>query len=58
MEDIKAIIEKIRAEIDAVYEDLDGYDPESLGTFANEIDRILDKYKAETEAEDGNDRNN
>ena len=49
MEDIKAIIEKIRADIDEAYEGLDCYDPDALGHFANEIDRILDKYKAETE---------
>lgn len=40
---------KIRAEISTVYESLDGYDPDSLGHFLSEIDKILDKYKAETE---------
>lgn len=43
------IIDKIRAEIDEVYEELDGCDPDSLGTFACRIDDILDKYKAESE---------
>lgn len=43
--------DKIRAEISTVYESLDGYDPDSLGAFVSKIDEILDKYKAETEAE-------
>ncbi len=38
---------KIRAEIDKVYEELDGYDPDSLGIFLSRIDDIFDKYKAE-----------
>jgi hypothetical protein len=43
------ILDKIRAEIDEVYEELDGCDPDSLGTFACRIDDILDKYKADSE---------
>lgn len=40
---VNEIISKIRAEIDEVYEKLDGYDPDSFGTFACRIDEILDK---------------
>lgn len=46
------ILDKIRAEIDEVYEELDGCDPDSLGTFACRIDDILDKYKAESEPQE------
>ena len=45
----REVLDKIRAEIDEVYEKIDGYDPDSLGTFACRIDDIIDKYKAETE---------
>ena len=37
-------IEKIRTEIDKAYDDLDGYDPHALGTFANLVSDILDKH--------------
>lgn len=43
------ILDRVRAEIDEVYEELDGCDPDSLGTFACRIDDILDKYKAKGE---------
>ena len=46
---MKNLIETIRAEISAVYDELDGYDPDALGTFANKIEEILDKYKAEAD---------
>ena len=46
------ILDKIRAEIDEVYEELDGCDPDSLGTFACRIDDILDKYKADRSVEE------
>lgn len=39
-------LDEIKAEIDREYEELDGYDPSSLGTFAEKVDNILDKYKA------------
>ena len=45
----KSALNKIRAEISEVYEELDGYDPDSLGTFLSRIDDIFDKYKAESE---------
>ena len=51
---IDKVLDKIRAEIDEVYEELDGCDPDSLGTFACRIDDILDKYKADRSVEDGN----
>lgn len=40
-----SVLDKIRAEIGEVYEELDGYDLQSLGTFASRIDEIIDKYK-------------
>ena len=49
------IIDEIRVEISTVYESLDGYDPDSLGAFVSKIDEIFDKYRAKTEAENGND---
>lgn len=42
-----ATLDEIKAEIDREYEELDGYDPLSLGTFAEKVDDIIDKYKAE-----------
>ena len=45
----ESILDKIRTEIGEVYEELDGYDPDSLGTFLSRIDDIFDKYKAESE---------
>lgn len=42
-----ATLDEIKAEIDREYEELDGFDPSSLGTFAEKVDDILDKYKAE-----------
>ncbi len=46
---MKNLIETIRAEISAVYDELDGYDPDALGSFANKIEEILDKHKAEAD---------
>ena len=51
-DDMVDMLDKIRAEIDEVYEELDGYDPHSLGTFASRIDEIFDKYKAGSEGEE------
>lgn len=45
----REVLDKIKAEIDEVYEKLDGYDPHSLDSFAERIDFILDKYKKEGE---------
>ena len=41
--------------IDKAYDDLDGYDPYALGTFANKISDILDNIGKESE--DKNDTN-
>lgn len=46
------MLDKIRTEISTVYESLDGYDPDSLGHFLSEIDKILDRYKAEIEPQE------
>ena len=53
LEEQEPIIDKIRAEISTVYESLDGYDPDSLGAFVSKIDEIFDRYKAESEADNG-----
>ena len=50
---VNEILSKIRAEISTVYESLDGYDPDSLGAFVSKIDEIFDRYKAESEADNG-----
>lgn len=46
---MKNLVETIRAEISTVYDELDGYDSDALGTFANKIEEILDKHKAEAD---------
>lgn len=38
----KALLEELNAEVDKAYDDLDGYDPSALGTFANRVSDILD----------------
>lgn len=43
-------LDDVKAEIDKAYDDLDGYDPYALGTFANMVSDILDNIdKAESE---------
>lgn len=53
--DKNKVLDKIRAEISTVYESLDGYDPDSLGTFVCRIDDIIDKYRAENEPRESED---
>ena len=39
------VLDKIELEIDKAYDNLDGYDPYALGTFANMVSEIIDKYR-------------
>lgn len=43
-------LDDVIGKIDKAYDDLDGYDPSALGTFANRVSDILDNIgKAESE---------
>lgn len=42
-------VKQAREEIEKLYEDLDGYDPQALGDYASHVDEILDKLIAESE---------
>ena len=46
---VKPYLEKLRADIDVAYYELDGYDPDSLGTFASRIDDLIDNLLSESE---------
>lgn len=46
---VKPYLEKLRADIEAAYDELDGYDPDSLGTFASRIDDLIDNLLSESE---------
>lgn len=39
-------IKQAREEIEKLYEDFDGYDPDALGSYASHVDEILDKLIA------------
>lgn len=41
------VLDKIRAEIEYAYEDLDGYDPDALPTYISRVLQIIDKYRKE-----------
>ena len=47
--DKQMVLDKIRAEIESAFEDLDGYDSDELTTFVCRIENIFNKYKAESE---------
>lgn len=47
----KALLEELNAEVDKAYDDLDGYDPSALGTFANRVSDILDNIGKEESEE-------
>lgn len=51
---VKPYLEKLRADIEAAYDELDGYDPDSLGTFASRIDDLIDNLLSESEDKDDN----
>ncbi len=44
-EPLSEILDKISAEIREAREDLDGYDPNVLITFADRVDDIIEKYR-------------
>lgn len=46
---VKPYIEKLKADIEVAYDELDGYDPDSLGTFASRIDDLIDNLLSESE---------
>ena len=46
---VKPYLEKLRADIEAAYDELDGYDPDSLSTFASMIDNLIDNLLSESE---------
>ena len=46
---VKPYLEKLKADIEAAYDELDGYDPDSLGAFASRIDDLIDNMLSESE---------
>ena len=48
---VKPYLEKLKADIEVAYDELDGYDPDSLATFASRIDDLLDNLLSESEVE-------
>ena len=50
--DTTTLLNEIEAEIDRAYDDLDGYDPHALGTFANIVTEIIDKYREKCKIEE------
>lgn len=46
---VKPYLEKLRADIDVAYYELDGYDPDALATFASRIDDLIDNLISEQE---------
>lgn len=38
---VKSVLEKLRADIEVTYDELDSYDSDSLGTFASRIDDLI-----------------
>lgn len=49
---VKPYLEKLRADIEVAYDELDGYDPDSLGTFASRIDDLIDNLLSESEGKE------
>ena len=46
---VKPYLEKLKADIEAAYDELDGYEPDALGTFASRIDDLIDNLLSESE---------
>ena len=44
-DELADVLDKISADIDKAREDLDGYNPNSLGVFVSRVDEIIEKYK-------------
>ena len=49
---VKPYLEKLKADIEAAYDELDGYDPDALGTFASRIDDLIDNLLSESEGKE------
>lgn len=49
---VKPYIEKLKADIEVAYDELDGSDPDSLGTFASRIDDLIDNLLSESEGKE------
>lgn len=49
---VKPYIEKLKADIEVAYDELDGFDPDSLGTFASRIDDLIDNLLSESEGKE------
>lgn len=47
--DVMDTLDKIKAEIETAYEDLDGYDPDALPIYIERVREIIDKYRKERE---------
>ena len=46
---VKSYLEKLRADIDVAYYELDGYDPNALAIFASRVDDLIDNLISEQE---------
>ena len=46
---IKPYLEKLRADIEVAYVELDSYNPDALGTFAGIISDLIDRLLSESE---------
>lgn len=46
---VKPYLEKLKADIEVAYDELDRYDPDALGTFASRIDDLIDNLLSESE---------
>lgn len=49
---VKPYLEKLRADIEVAYYYLDGYDPDSLATFASRVDDLIDNLLSEQEVKE------
>lgn len=49
---VKPYLEKLKADIEVAYDELDGYDPDSLGAFASRIDDLIDNLLSESEGKE------
>lgn len=49
---VKPYIEKLEADIEVAYDELDGFDPDSLGTFASRIYDLIDNLLSESEGKE------
>ncbi len=45
---IKSYLEKLKADIETAYNELDGYEPDALETFASIVDDLIDRLLSES----------